>query len=256
MTDTLLPNGEQQFLDQDGAPYAGGFVYYYIPNTLTAKSTFQDAAGTISNTQPIQLDAAGRCVAFGSGDYRQILKDANGVLIWDKFTSAPLPGDAISSAMAPIVAASTTAQARSLLGVDAFVNSSIANIQLLPGPTGPAGPTGPTGPQGTAGAIGPTGPAGAAGASGFVQTGFVTTQTIQPTGGILLSGYFAVNFVTPFSTALTWFQIGNPPLTTATLAGSSSLGFADRTAVNGFAFDGDGAGLPDGTQLSWIAAGY
>ena len=36
---TLLPNGKQLFTDSNGAPLAGGSVYFYIPGTSTPKDT-------------------------------------------------------------------------------------------------------------------------------------------------------------------------------------------------------------------------
>ena len=36
---TLLPNGMQQFVDGNGVPLAGGSVAFYVPNTLTQKTT-------------------------------------------------------------------------------------------------------------------------------------------------------------------------------------------------------------------------
>lgn len=85
---TLLPNGEQQFIDENGVPYEGGFVFFYIPSTNTLKNTWQDAEQTVLNTNPVVLDGAGRAVIFGVGDYRQILTDKDSNTIWDKFTAA------------------------------------------------------------------------------------------------------------------------------------------------------------------------
>lgn len=56
----------------------------YIPNTLVIKNTWQNAAQTVLNTDPIVLDARGQCIIFGSGAYRQILKDVLGNTIWDQ----------------------------------------------------------------------------------------------------------------------------------------------------------------------------
>jgi hypothetical protein len=85
----ILPNGKQQFVNSNGQPLAGGFVYYYIPNTTTAKNTYQDDAGNTLNTNPIQLDANGQCIAYGSGSYRQQVYDVNMNLIWDVQVDAP-----------------------------------------------------------------------------------------------------------------------------------------------------------------------
>lgn len=85
----IIPNGRQQFFNSNGGPLAGGTVTYYIPNTTTFKNTYQDDALTILNTNPIVLDGIGSCQAYGTGSYRQVLKDVNGNLIWDVETDAP-----------------------------------------------------------------------------------------------------------------------------------------------------------------------
>jgi hypothetical protein len=86
MSGSLIPNAKQQYLDANGNPLAGGFVYYYIPSTTTFKNTYQDAALTILNSNPIILDSAGECITYGDGSYRQIVTDVNGNLIWDQPT--------------------------------------------------------------------------------------------------------------------------------------------------------------------------
>lgn len=88
---TLLPNGLQQFFDNNGNPLSSGSVYFYIPNTTTFKTTWKDAGETIPNTNPVILDAAGRAQIYGSGGYRQILKDVNNNLIWDQVTYSYQP---------------------------------------------------------------------------------------------------------------------------------------------------------------------
>jgi len=90
MSGSLIPNGKQQYLDANGKPLAGGKVYYYIPSTTTPKNTYQDAALTILNANPIVLDSAGECIAYGSGAYRQIVNDVNGNIIWDQPTYSPI----------------------------------------------------------------------------------------------------------------------------------------------------------------------
>lgn len=84
----LLPNGEQTFLDDDGNPLADGTVDFYIPSTTTRKDTWQNVGGTILNTNPVELDSAGRAVIWGTGSYRQVVKDADGNTIWDKITTS------------------------------------------------------------------------------------------------------------------------------------------------------------------------
>lgn len=86
---TLLPNGQQQFVDATGKPYANGKVYFYTntPTCTIPKNTYQNEAATILNTNPVILDSAGRATIFGTGAYCQVLKDANGATIWTKYTS-------------------------------------------------------------------------------------------------------------------------------------------------------------------------
>jgi hypothetical protein len=83
----LMPNGEQTFVDANGVPLDGGSVTMYIPTTTTFKNTWQDEGETILNTNPIVLDAAGRCIIYGNGKDRQIVKDRLGNLQWDQLTN-------------------------------------------------------------------------------------------------------------------------------------------------------------------------
>ena len=84
---TLLPNGEQQFISNNGAPLASGTVTFYSPGTSTLKNTWSNSAQTILNTNPVVLDSGGRAVIYGSGAYRQVVKDQTGNVIWDQLTS-------------------------------------------------------------------------------------------------------------------------------------------------------------------------
>lgn len=86
MAATPLPNGKQQFIDIEGAPLVGGTVEFYEVGGLTPKDTWQDADQTVLNDNPITLDERGQAVIFGSGQYRQIVKDSAGNVIWDENT--------------------------------------------------------------------------------------------------------------------------------------------------------------------------
>lgn len=100
-TASLLPNGQQQFADANGAPYASGLVYFYAPFSTTPKATWQDPNQSTLNSNPVVLDGSGRTVVYGSGQYRQVLKDQFGNTIWDQLTAG----------QAGTVAAGTTGQA-------------------------------------------------------------------------------------------------------------------------------------------------
>ncbi len=84
----ILPPAKTTFNDQNGKPLTSGTVDFYIPGTSTRKATYQDAAGTILNTNPVVLDAAGRALILGTGSYRQVVKDRNGNPQWDQVTAA------------------------------------------------------------------------------------------------------------------------------------------------------------------------
>lgn len=87
-TASILPPAETTFFDQNGNPLTSGKIDFYIPGTTNRKTTWQDAAETIPNTNPVILDAAGRALILGSGSYRQVVKDKNNNLMWDQVTSS------------------------------------------------------------------------------------------------------------------------------------------------------------------------
>lgn len=55
----------QQFFDNDGVPLAGGKLYSYQAGTTTPAATYTTYLGTITHSNPIVLDAAGRIPASG-----------------------------------------------------------------------------------------------------------------------------------------------------------------------------------------------
>ena len=84
---SLLPNGKQTFYDSNGVPLVGGSVYFYIPSTSTPKNTWQDSGELVLNSTPVILDSLGSAVIYGSGVYRQLVKDSLGNTIWDQLTT-------------------------------------------------------------------------------------------------------------------------------------------------------------------------
>lgn len=69
---TLLPIGESCFQTATG-PVSSGSVNMYTPSTTTPKTTWQDSGQHATNTNPIQLDANGCAIIYGTGSYRQQL---------------------------------------------------------------------------------------------------------------------------------------------------------------------------------------
>lgn len=133
---TLLPNGEQTFLDANGAPLAGGKVYFYIPGTQTAKTTWRDSGGTTPNANPVVLDAAGRAIIYGSGSYQQLVQDSLGNTIWNQLTAdssasgSSFGGTSTGSANAQVVQAGgfTSSDGQSITFVAGFTNTSSMTV--------------------------------------------------------------------------------------------------------------------------------
>lgn len=96
----LIPNGKQQFVDINGRPLVGGKVYFYSVGTSTPKNTYQDVGETILNTNPVIIDARGQASIYGSGRYRQVVRDVFGVTIWDQVIADPAGtlGDLLATA--------------------------------------------------------------------------------------------------------------------------------------------------------------
>ena len=74
-----------QFFDNSGVPLAGGLLYSYEAGTTTPAPTYTTSAGTIANTNPIVLDAAGRPpsqIWLANQPYKLVLKTSTSVLLW------------------------------------------------------------------------------------------------------------------------------------------------------------------------------
>lgn len=133
---TLLPQGKTQFVGNDGTPLSGGLVYFYIPGTTTPKNTFQDAAGTILNTNPVVLDSGGRAIIYGSGAYQEAVFDNLGNVIWNAVTAdtaaggTSFGGTSTGSANAQIVAAGsfTSQPGQAITYLAGFTNSAALSL--------------------------------------------------------------------------------------------------------------------------------
>ena len=74
-----------QFFDDNGVPLVGGKLYTYAAGTTTPLATYTTSAGTVANSNPIILDAAGRTpneIWLATGVlFKFILKTSTDVLI-------------------------------------------------------------------------------------------------------------------------------------------------------------------------------
>lgn len=137
----LLPIPSLQFFDANGSTLAAGYVYTYDADGLTPKATYQDPFGASANQNPIPLDAAGRAVIYGTGEYVWRVTDMNGVEQYTQPSADPTDILQISAAMLPVIQATTTAAALALLGGSAAGSSVPVGLGPLPW-SGPSAPTG------------------------------------------------------------------------------------------------------------------
>lgn len=77
-----------QFLDDSGNPLTGGLLYVYQAGTTTPVTTYTSSSGTVANTNPVVLDAAGRVPEQIWLDtaytYKFVLKNSVGSTVWTK----------------------------------------------------------------------------------------------------------------------------------------------------------------------------
>lgn len=86
MAVNLSPIGNGfQFFTTTGIPLNGGYIYTYQAGSTTPATTYSNAAGTIANTNPIQLGTDGRPpqeIWFTDGaTYKFVLTDSANVVI-------------------------------------------------------------------------------------------------------------------------------------------------------------------------------
>ena len=95
------PQFNQQFLDDDGTPLAEGYLYTYVAGTTTGQTTYSDPDLGSTNTNPIELDAAGRCDLFLTPnlEYDLVLKrsDFSSVKTFESVVGAASTADVATS---------------------------------------------------------------------------------------------------------------------------------------------------------------
>src|SRR5689334_10420947 len=74
----LSPWLDRQFHDDVGNVLSGGFVYVYLSGTSTPTDTYTTSALTVANTNPVELDSAGRATMYLDPDitYKFVVKDS------------------------------------------------------------------------------------------------------------------------------------------------------------------------------------
>ena len=99
MPASLAPFFNTQFFTDDGEVAAGYLLYSFATGTSTPKDTYTEQSGAGSeNTNPIVLDAAGRCALWLDDDgseYAFELRTPADALVerWDDVAGVPVPSD-------------------------------------------------------------------------------------------------------------------------------------------------------------------
>lgn len=84
-TGLLPPN--ITFVDDDGNPCAGWFLYTYEAGTSTPAPTYTDSDLNVPNTNPIELDSAGNAVIYVDptvGALKLVMNDEHDALQWEQ----------------------------------------------------------------------------------------------------------------------------------------------------------------------------
>jgi len=82
---SFMPYPRVQFLDSNGSPLAGGFLYFFNAGTSVPAATYHlDTLGNLTvNTAPVILDSTGSAeVRLLPQEYKVVLQDANHNQIW------------------------------------------------------------------------------------------------------------------------------------------------------------------------------
>jgi hypothetical protein len=269
---SLAPYERRQYFDDNGDPLAFGTVETFAAGTAAHAVTYSDATGT-PNTNPIVLDAAGRCVIYlAAASYKFLIRDQFGVIVG---TVDPVASTVLGSA----AAVDLTGTAGEALGAGAAVylsagdggktpgrwylaSSSLtysSSAAMVIGITTTAIGSGSTGIVRIGGEV--TGLAGLiVGGTYYIDTAGALTPTaplnMRPVGvaetttTLLLSANpgqsLAANDVNDFRLTLT----SGVPITTADVTGTSTVYWTPFTGNRIALFNGSGWDLVRSTELS------
>jgi hypothetical protein len=117
-----------QFFDSNGDPLAGGKIYVYSAGTTTPATTYTSNLGTVQNTNPIILDAAGRLAneiwLTESLNFKFVLTDFSDVQI-GTYDNVPGINSSIAALITDLANTSDATKGDALIG---FKQSSAAGI--------------------------------------------------------------------------------------------------------------------------------
>lgn len=146
MTTTVMlwrPKGEQK-LDSNGVPYVGGSYTYFVASSMTPRTVYKDAAGTVPWGVSVTLDSAGRltdAVFVDTANFKEIFTPPNtsgdAATTFDGYPGAPAPVSLTTAApLTPVTVGSslTITMALDDAGTVVDVSTAAGNVTytLLP----------------------------------------------------------------------------------------------------------------------------
>jgi hypothetical protein len=236
----LSPVGNgQQFFDNNGVPLAGGLIYQYQAGSSTPLATYTTVNGDIPNSNPIILDAAGRCaneIWMQTGySYKFILQTSTGTTLQTLDNLYPILQNASGSG--------------------ATIPTGL--IAIWSGATGsiPSGWTLCNGTNGTPDLrnsfiIG-AGSTYAVGATGGSADAIVVTHTHTATSVVTDPGHLHNTTSTGSGTIMSDGALGNTA-TSASTTGTSTTGITVATTNANAGVSGTNANLPPYYALAFI----
>ena len=103
MTFPFMKLSKDFALDDNAAALPGAKLYIYDAGTTTPRTIYSNAAGSATHTNPLIADAAGRFATWfldpDDGDYKEVLKDTDGVTIYtvDNLPVTPITATAATT---------------------------------------------------------------------------------------------------------------------------------------------------------------
>ena len=101
----LLQWIERRFLDSDGHPLSGGFLYSFVAGTSTPLDSYADSDGVSANDNPMELDIDGRApndIYVLPTGYKWEVRNSANVLQYT-YDDVSTPGDVFAANMGTIL---------------------------------------------------------------------------------------------------------------------------------------------------------
>jgi len=121
-----------QFFDFNGIFLTGGLVYTFQSDGVTPQATWMEPTGVTANSNPIVLDAYGRCTIYGNSQLVLAVHDSAGNLIYSKPTASADAALNISQVGLTLLTKTSTAAMLGYLGAQAAAGGTVVTQGVVP----------------------------------------------------------------------------------------------------------------------------